>query len=151
MAEPRENPYSAFNFHVLLDGINDASELIGGFQEASGLSIEVTMQDYRTGNEKTNFPRKISGLYSVGDITLRRGLVGKLDLYNWINETRTGSQLGRTVTITQYDETHQIVVMTYRLTNARPMRLNGPSFNAKSSSEIAMEELVLSVENLEWE
>jgi len=148
MAVKRENPYSAFNFHVALDGINDAKDIIGGFQEVSGLNIEVTMHDYRNGNELVNHVRKVSGMYKVGDITLKRGLVGVLDLYNWIVAVRTGNQAGHAVTITQYDETHQTVVTTWRLSNARPMRYNGPALNAKSSSDVAIEELVLSVEDL---
>lgn len=148
MAVKRENPYSAFNFHVALDGINDAQDIVGGFQEASGLNIEITIQEYRNGNEMVNHTRKVSGMYKVGDITLKRGLIGMLDLYNWIVEVRNGSQTGRSVTITQYDETHQSVVMTWRFSNARPMRYNGPSLNAKASSDVAIEELVLSVEDL---
>ncbi len=148
MAVKRENPYSAFNFHVALDGINDAKDVIGGFQETSGMNIEVTMQEYRNGNELVNYPRKVVGMHKIGDITLKRGLIGVLDLYNWINEIRTGSQEGKAVTITQYDEAHQTVVMTYRFTNARPMRYTGPTLNGTTSSEVAVEELVLSVENM---
>jgi hypothetical protein len=38
--------------------------------------------------------------------------------------------------------------MTWRLTNARPMKYTAPSLNAKSGAEVAVEELVLSIENL---
>jgi hypothetical protein len=38
--------------------------------------------------------------------------------------------------------------MTWRLSNARPMRYTAPSFNAKASTDVAIEELVLSCEDL---
>ncbi len=44
------------------------------------------------------------------------------------------------------DEAHNDAVMTWRLSNARPMRYTAPSLNAKSGTEVAIEELVLSVE-----
>ena len=39
-------------------------------------------------------------------------------------------------------------VMTWRATNARPMRYTAPSFNAKGGTDVAIEELVLSIEDL---
>lgn len=148
MATQRDNPYGAFNFRVDL-GTGDATSVLGGFQEVSGLNIEVTMQEYRNGNDATNRVRKISGMYKVGDVTLKRGLIGALNLYQWIFDVRNGNQgAARSVTIVQLDETREQEIMTWRLINARPMRYNGPSLNAKSSSDVAMEELVLSCEDL---
>jgi len=93
--------------------------------------------------------RKVSGMYKVGDITLKRGLIGALDLWEWIVQVRNGDQTAaRNVTIQLQDESRAGTVMTWRLTNARPMRYTAPSFNAKSSSDVAIEELVLSCEDL---
>jgi phage tail-like protein len=44
------------------------------------------------------------------------------------------------------DETRSDTVMTWKLSNARPMRYTAPSLNAQSGSEVAVEELVLSIE-----
>ncbi len=148
MATQRDNPYGAFNFRVDL-GTGDTTSVLGGFQEVSGLNIEVTMQEYRNGNDATNRVRKVSGMYKVGDVTLKRGLIGALNLYEWILEVRNGNQqAARNVTIIQLDEAREQEIMTWRLINARPMRYNGPSLNAKSSSDVAIEELVLSCEDL---
>lgn len=142
MAVERENPYSAFNFLVDL-GTGDTGSIRAGFQEVSGLNYEVTMADYRNGNEKTNRVRKISTMYKVGDVTLKRGLIGATDLLEWMTEIRNGDQTAaRNVTIQLLDESRQGPVMTWQLINARPMRYTVPSFNAKTASDVAIEELV---------
>lgn len=62
---------------------------------------------------------------------------------------REGSQTAkRNVTIELQDEAKSQVVMTWRLTNARPTRYTAPTFNAKTGTDVAMEELVLSCEDL---
>ena len=38
--------------------------------------------------------------------------------------------------------------MSWRLVNARPMRYTAPTFNAKGGTDVAIEELVLSCEDL---
>lgn len=151
MAVERSNPYGTFNYLVDL-GTGDTASVKAGFQEVSGLSIEVTSADYRNGNEGVNHVRKINGIYKVGDITLKRGLMGALDLFQWIHQVRTGDLTAkRNITIQLRDEAGTNTVMTWRLTNARPMKYTGPSLNAKTGTDVAIEELVLSCEDLSIE
>jgi len=147
MAVERANPYSAFNFLVDL-GTGDTTSIKAGFQEVSGLNTEITLADYRNGNDKVNHVRKVSTMYKVGDVTLKRGLIGALDLWNWVAEARNGNQTPRSVTIQMLDETRENTVMTWRLLNVRPLRYTVPSFNGKTASDVAIEELVLSCEDL---
>lgn len=151
MPVQRDNPYGAFNFRVDL-GNGDTESIVAGFQEVSGLNTEVPVQEYRNGNEKVNHTRKLSGLYKVGDVTLKRGMVGAANLYEWIVATRNGDQSApRTVTILLMDETGANAVATWRLSRARPMRWTAPTFNAKTSSDVAIEELVLACEDMTME
>jgi phage tail-like protein len=151
MSVQRDNPYGTFNFLVDL-GTGDSGSIQAGFQEVSGLNIEVTSAEYRNGNDKVNHVRKVNGIYKVGDVTLKRGLMGALDLYEWIDQVRTGDQSAkRNITISLRDESGQNVVMVWRLSNARPMRYTAPSFNAKGGTDVAIEELVLSCEDLKIE
>ena len=146
MATLRERPYSQFNFIVEIEGLDRA-----GFQEVSGLGMEITVAEYRDGNEADNVPRKITGMYKVPDITLKRGVIGALDLYEWLNEVRNGSQEAlRTVAIELLSEDRSAVAMTWKLTNARPMKYTGPSLNGKGT-DIAIEELVLACERIDQE
>lgn len=148
MATERDDPYGSFNFLVDL-GTGDTKSVKAGFQECSGLNIEVTSADYRNGNESVNHVRKVNGVYKVGDVTLKRGLIGALDLYGWIDQMRKGDHAAlRSVTITLQDEAHTGTVMTWRLTRARPTRYTAPSFNGKTGTDVAIEELVLSCEDL---
>lgn len=148
MSVERTNPYGSFNFLVDL-GTGDTASVRAGFQEVTGLNIEVTSSDYRNGNESVNHVRKINGLYKVGDITLKRGLMGALDLFQWLDQMRKGDQTARrNITIQLRDESGANTVMTWRLSNARPTKYTGPSLNAKTGTDVAIEELVLSCEDL---
>lgn len=148
MAKQRDIPYGNFNY--LVDFQNgDAETVRGGFAEVSGINIEVTSMEYRNGNSKSNHPIKVPGLYKVGDVTLKRGLIGHLDLYEWVHQVRIGDHSGlRTVNIKMLDEAHSATVMTWKLIGARPLRYTAPSLNAKTGTDVAIEELVLALEDL---
>lgn len=148
MATHRDDPYGNFNFLVDF-ATGDANTVRGGFQEVSGMNIEVTSAEYRAGNSKVNHSIKVNGVYKVGDVTFKRGLIGDLDLYKWIDSIRTGDHsVVRTVTVQLQDEGHNGPVMTWTLLNARPLRYTATALNGKTGTEVAMEELVLSVEDL---
>jgi phage tail-like protein len=148
MAEFRERPYSQFNFLVDL-GTGDTESPQAGFQEVSGLGMEVNVAEYRVGSEKENAPRKITGTYKVPDVTLKRGVIGSLDLYEWLKEVREGAQdTLRTVTIKLQNEDHTSIVQEWKLTNSRPIKYTGPSLNAKGT-DVAIEELVLACERID--
>ena len=150
MAVARERPYTQFNFLVDLgNGSTDGPH--AGFQEVSAISTEVAIAEYRNGNSKENSPIKITGLNKASDVTLKRGVIGSLNLYQWLNDIRNGDQKAfRTVTIQLQNEDHTAVVATWKLLRARIIKnVNGP-FNAKGT-DVAMEELTLAYERLEME
>lgn len=150
MATMRDNPYGKLNFLVDFS-TGDSGSVLAGFQEVSGMNIEVTSADYRNGNSRVNRPVKVNGVYKVGDVTFKRGVMGSLDLYQWIDEVRRGIKVQRSVTVSLQDEAHEGTVMTWKLTNARPIRYTAPSLNAKTGTDVAIEELVLSIEDIEIE
>src|SRR5207247_4415422 len=92
---------------------------------------------------------KLTGLSHFTDVTLKRGIIGSLDLYDWLNEIRNGDQGAyRTVTVQLQNEDHTQVVETWKLLRARIItHVSGP-FNA-GCSDAAMEELTLAYERLE--
>jgi phage tail-like protein len=150
MAVLRERPYVQFNFLVDLgDGNTEGPE--AGFQEVSGIGMEVTVAEYRNGNERENAVRKITGLNKTTDVTLKRGVIGSLKLYQWLNDIRNGNQNAlRTVTIQLQNEDHSSVVQTWKLMRARIIKHTSGPMNAKGT-DVAMEELVLAYERLEME
>jgi phage tail-like protein len=117
----------------------------------SGLESSVDVIEYRNGNHKLNAPIKLTGLNRVADVTLRRGLVGVLGLYQWFDDIRNGNlKAQRTVTISLMSEDHSAVVMQWKLINARIIKHTSGPLNARSQ-QVAMEEIVLACERLELE
>jgi len=149
MAKFRDRPYAQFNFLVNL-GTGDTASPQAGFQEVSGLGMEITVAEYRSGNKKDNAPDKVTGMYKVPDVTLKRGVIGSLDLYGWLNDVRNGVQAParRTVTIQLQSEDREAVVQQWKLMNARPIKYTGPSLTGKGT-DVAIEELVLACERIE--
>ncbi len=151
MAIQRDDPYSAFNFRVVCDRLSGGDSSAAGFQEVSGLGMEVSVTEYRNGNEASNTVRKVTGLTRVPDVTLKRGVAGSLDFFNWIREVRDGEDARSTVIIELLDESRSNVVMAWRLTHARPVKYVGPTLTTAEGADIAIEELVLAYERLDME
>jgi phage tail-like protein len=150
MAVLRERPYAQFNFLVDL-GTGATEGAQAGFQECGPIGLSVDVIEYRNGNEKGNEVRKLTGLARVSDVTLKRGIIGSLDLYRWLDQIRNGDQAGyRNVTIQLLNEDHTAVVLTWKLNRARIIKhVSGP-LNALGC-DVAMEELTLAYERLELE
>lgn len=141
----RTTPYGAFNYLVNFDG----GEVFGGFSDVSGIGTEVTIAEYRNGNEKENHVRKVAGIHKVSDVTLKRGILNSKSLFDWIQQTRTqGPAAQRNVTITLLDEAHT-PVQTWVLRGVVPMKYTGPTLAGKGGGDVAMEEVALSAEAME--
>jgi phage tail-like protein len=150
MAVLRERPYAQFNFLVDL-GTGATEGAQAGFQECGPIGLSVDVIEYRNGNEKGNEVRKLTGLARVSDVTLKRGIIGSLELYRWLDQIRNGDQAGyRNVTVQLLNEDHTAVVLTWKLNRARIIKhVSGP-LNALGC-DVAMEELTLAYERLELE
>ncbi len=147
MAIERQNPYSAFNFIVEING-----DQVAGFQEVSGLDSENTPIEYRDGSDAMNTVRKLPGIESYPNLMLKRGMTGSLALWEWRKEVRDGSSAFppvRDVVIHLQDEQHQNVFQ-WRLTNAWCTKLTGPTLNA-TSNEIAIEMMELAYDRIDAE
>jgi phage tail-like protein len=150
MAQTRERPYVQFNFLVDL-GTGNTSGADAGFQECSTIGMDVTVAEYRNGNSQENSVMKITGLNKATDVTLKRGVIGSLSLYSWLNDIRNGNQNAlRTVVVQLQNEDHTQVVMTWKLLRARVISHKSGTLNAKGT-DVAMEELTLAYERLEME
>jgi len=150
MATLRERPYVQFNFLVDL-GNGNTNGPQAGFQEISGIGMEVTVAEYRPGNYKENSVMKIRGINKSTDVTMKRGVIGSLDLYQWLDQIRNGDPDAlRTITISLQSEDHTSVVQTWKLFRAGIIKHTSGPLNAKGT-DVAMEELVIAYERLEME
>src|SRR5438046_2555545 len=115
MAVLRDRPYVQFNFLVDLGDGTGTDGPQAGFQEMSNGGMELTVAEYRNGNEKENSVRKITGMNKATDVTMKRGVIGSLNLYTWLNQIRNGDQAAyRTVTVHLQNEDHTSVVQTWK-------------------------------------
>jgi phage tail-like protein len=150
MAKIREErPYVQFNFVVDLgDPSMNARSFSGGFQEVSGIGMEVAVSEYRNGNDRDNGTRKVTGLNKSADVTMKRGVIGAATLYRWLDAIRNGSPAGRRdVTIVLQSENHDDVI-EWKLLRAQITKCTYGPLSAKGN-DVAMEEMVLAYERLE--
>jgi phage tail-like protein len=143
----RPDPYGAYNFLVTVTGVSDDGVAVSGsFTEVSGLEVEVPAIEYRNGSEDIT-PRKVPGQKKFTNLTLKRGITGDVDFWNWITEAMNG-QVRRTEGSIQLLDENRQEVMRWNFARGWPCKFTGPSLNA-ANNEIAMETLEICIENLE--
>jgi phage tail-like protein len=136
-----ENPVPSFQFMVQWGGTRI------GFSEVSGLEMEHDVIEYREGAMPLGAVQKLPGLKKYGDITLKRGIVhGDNEIFEWFDEIEFGRGAPRSVTIHILDE-NQNPIVTWKVVNAWPRKIVGPTLDAKSSA-VAIEELVLACDEI---
>jgi phage tail-like protein len=149
MAVVRDDPYSACNFLVVINGVlDDGRSVRGSFAEVSGLDVTISPIEYRNGSEDITV-RKLPGLKKFSNIVLKRGIIGDLTLWAWTKTVLEGQVQRADGTITLLDESRQ-AVMTWKFRRGWPCKFSGPTLNAKSS-EVAIESLEICHEGLELE
>jgi phage tail-like protein len=140
MATVRDDPYTGFAFLVSLGG--DSSGPAAGFSRVSGLDQEVELLTYRAGNDRTSASRLVPGLVVNPTLTLERGLVGSLDLQEWIRTvTNEGAAAARDLAVDLLGEDRS-PVYRWLVRGAVPTALRGPTLDANRSA-LAIETLVL--------
>lgn len=146
----RSTPYLGFNFIVALQS-GGGTTPVGGFSDVSGLTTEITVAEYRAGNSSENHAHKLPSVYKSGDVTLKRGIVKNIDIHDWVEAVRTTGVAAKrdSVVITLLDETRQPVA-SWTLRSVMPLKWTGPTLAAKGGADVAMEELVLSAEKIEF-
>ncbi|MEX2473291.1 MAG: phage tail protein [Gemmatimonadota bacterium] len=149
MAVLRDTPYGCFNFLVSFDGL-DPESVQAGFSGVHGLDLSVEVLQYRAGNDKSNAPRLVAGRRKPVTVTLTRGVIGDLTLYEWLDTSQHGSPDRRTVTIKLLSEDRGDTVQLWKLVDAWPTALEGPVLDALGSS-VAIERLVLVAETMSIE
>jgi phage tail-like protein len=137
----RNDPYSALNFLVELEGIS-----IGAFKECSGLTSELTVIEYRNGSDRGTV-HKLPGMRKFTNITLKRGITKDRQLWDWHKTALDGSVQRKNGSIVLLDDSGQ-EVLRWNFHQAWPTKYEAPSFNA-SSNEVAIETLEIAHEGLE--
>jgi phage tail-like protein len=136
-----EYPLSKFYFEVDWGGTKV------GFQEVSGLNIEIDPIEYRQGASPNFSKIKMPGMHKFSNITLKRGtFAGDNDYFTWLQTIQLNTVERRTVTISLLDETGAPAV-TWKVKNAFPVKLNSSDLKAEGN-EVAVETLEIAHEGL---
>jgi phage tail-like protein len=171
VADPQIPLVRAFNFRVKLlrSPVGEAGRLParnptalptgaplgdGGFQECSGLEVQMDVQEYLEGGRNDGVIRR-AGRAKYQDVVLRRGMffrpgsLAQADLWTWLQDVVRGVR-----PIARYDGIVEVLDPHRRTVTARwvfdrglPVRLSGPQLNARTG-EVAVEELHIAHEGL---
>jgi phage tail-like protein len=145
----RTTPYLDYNYLLEL-APGGFSQINGGFSEVSGLDAEIAEAEYRPGAAQENHSDKYPGVYRSGDVTLKRGLIDAADILGWVEAVRAKGFQGNKdcVRITRLDESRNPSAR-WTLRSVSPKKLTGLTLAVKGGADVAMEELILSVETIE--
>jgi phage tail-like protein len=126
----------------------------GGFQECTGLDVEMDVQELQEGGRNDGVIQRV-GQGKYPRIILKRGMLYGDDrkvnpkLWVWLQGILAGAR-----PVTRYDGTIQLmshdradVLATWTFDRALPAKVTGPQLNA-NSGDIAFEELHLAHEGL---
>ena len=81
----RIDPYTAFNFRVKFDGIDEAQ-----FMQCSSLGVRVQTLTYRSGGTQ-NLVHKLPGRVEYSNVTLSYGLTESRALWDWFQTFVAGA------------------------------------------------------------
>jgi phage tail-like protein len=138
----RKDPYRAFNFKLEIDGITRA-----GFRECSGLDAKTAPVDYREGIDKGNIARKLTGLNTHSNITLKWGATDDHSLWDWRKTVIDGKTQRKNGSIILVDETGDGEKARWNFKEGWAATWTGPSLNA-TSNDVAIETLEIVHEGL---
>ena len=118
------------------------------FSEVSGLSISFETTTYKESNtdRKAPGPRVLHmpAQGAAANVTLKRGVIRQQSVptfFNWINSTRINQVDKRDIYVRLCDEEGEAVI-TWRVVNAFPTKLDAPTFDA-NSNDVAIESMEL--------
>lgn len=146
----------SFNFRIALNRSDGATPALGdgGFQECSGLDVEMDVQELVEGGRNDSTVRLI-GRGKYNPIVLKRGMLfpdgGPVysELWAWLQGVLAGVR-----PVARYNGVIDVLspgreraVATWVFDRALPSKIAGPQLNAKTG-EIAIEELTLHHEGL---
>jgi phage tail-like protein len=137
----RVDPFRTFNFRLEIDGLT-----VGSFRECSGLAADGNSVDYREGTDIPRSVRKLIGLQSYPNVTLKRGYTTNPELWNWYKNIVNGISDRRNGSVILMDEQRKDV-MRWSIENMWIKKIEAPSFNA-TANEVAVETVELVHEGL---
>ncbi|SAK99960.1 T4-like virus tail tube protein gp19 [Caballeronia arationis] len=157
--DTRRDPVLGYNFQIALtDSAAGTGKLVtsialaplianplAGFSECSGLELTLETEDFNEGGNNgtvLKFPKRMK----YGEITLRKGLTRRTDLFDWCYGFSQGIAQRKDGVITLQDASHK-PYMAWGFRRGLPTKYSGPSLNAQQSA-VAIESITIVHEGL---
>jgi len=134
---PTYYPPVSFHFRVDVIGLSNGDDL--RFTEVGGLSLEVTTEEVAEGGEN-RFVQKYPGRLKYPELVLKRGLLVKSEVFNWIRDCIEGDAVQpRNMDVMLLNTEHEPLV-TWHVVNAFPTKWAVSDLSAMANS-VAVETL----------
>src|SRR5215470_5075049 len=141
-------PLPVYNYKVEIDGQSV------GFSEVSGLSIAHQTAKYAESPSAGGPPgprwMHMPAQEDPATITLKKGVVPTVSVatfFNWINSIQTNRVDKKDIFVRLCDEEGNAVI-SWKVINAFPTKLDGPSFSA-SSNDVAVESMTVMADGVQ--
>ena len=139
-------PPVGFHFLVEFEAFTQTADV--RFQEVSGLTADVQMEEFREGGEN-RFTHKLPVRTSYADLTLKRGLLTTSAIHTWIIDAIKNFNYQPVNLIVKLLNEEHTPLQSWYVIGAIPKKWDIAAFNAERS-EIVIETLVLSYRYFEY-
>ena|SRR5947208_6793458 len=139
MAGRKKDPVLGFNFRVEIDSVFEA-----GFNEVTGLQVEIEVQEYREGGVNDYIHKFAGPVKFPSNVVLKNGITDSTKLWSWYQSVMKGKFERKSLDIVLLDAAGD-EKRRWKLYCAYPVKWNGPALKA-TSSEVALETLELAHE-----
>ena len=137
----QQDTFLTSRFYVQIDGVSQAV-----FTEVSGLQVETEVFEYNEGGNN-GFTHHLPGPTRVGNLSLKRGMVGSSELFAWYMQVAQGIVKTRNLSVVVYDAGGKEMTR-WNFINAYPIRWVGPILSSESSAA-AVETIELAHDGLQ--
>ncbi|MEO8539211.1 MAG: phage tail protein [bacterium] len=133
------------NFKIEISGIQEAQ-----FTECSGFEVKVEVTEVKEGGVN-DYVHKLPGRQSYSNVTLKRGMVNSIELWEWLHRVATKKAKKdekKNISVVLYDA-KGVEQLRWNLIAAYPVKWSSPSMQTSTSSimveslELAYQEFTL--------
>ena len=141
-------PLTSFNFAVEIypDGAS-APLAEAAFAECDGIELTVDVKTIREGGANDRAYR-VPGVVNYANLTLKRGVTGNLDLWDWVQRSTADPGLRANAEVVVFQTDGRTEAMRYQLHRCLPIKFKAPMLSAKDG-QVAIEEFQLAYEKFD--
>jgi phage tail-like protein len=141
-------PLTSFNFAVEIYPDGDSSPLAeAAFAECDGIELTMDVKTIRQGGANDRAYR-VPGVVNYSNLTLKRGVTGNLDLWDWVQRSTADPGLRANAEVIVFEADGSTEAMRYQLHRCLPIKFKAPTLSAKDG-QVAIEEFQLAYEKFD--